>query len=198
MRHTPLYQTMLSRTPASNYTESKGLSTTSQLRSTMTSVKSWWLHNLVPDFIKPIMDYCVHKILLLDQILTRLTPVHIFTSSLPIIHYTNTLPSMSMSPTWTSLSMSSGQQFIDSLHFPVSKCVPTCFAHHMLLPLIIITVLCDEFKLWSSSPYRFIHHSAASSFVHLNILLRILFATPWIQVIPLGCECGWEEIFTPI
>lgn len=104
---------------------------------------------MVPDFREPKLDSCVHKIALLDQILGRLNPVHIFTLSLPKIHCTITQPSMSMLPTWTSPSMLSIQHFTDSLHFPVSKYIPTCFAHHMHRELIIMTILCDEFKLWS-------------------------------------------------
>ena len=119
------------------------------------------------------VHYRTHKHPPPVSILDQPNPVHIPTSHLLEIHPNIIHPSMPRSPQW-SLSL----QFpTKTLYTPLSSPIrATCPAHLILLDFITRTILCEEYKSFSSSLCNLFHSPVTSSLLGPNILLNTIFS----------------------
>ena len=120
----------------------------------------------------PKVHYHVHKWPPPVPILSHLDPFHTPTSYLLKYNLNIILPSRSGSPKWP-LSLRFPTK---TLNMPLlSPRCATCPAHLIILDFITRTILGEEYRLWSSSLWNFLHSFVPSSLLGPNILLSTLF-----------------------
>ena len=122
----------------------------------------------------PKVHYCTHKRLPLVSNLGQPNPVHIPTSHLLEIHPNIIRPSTPRSPQWT-LSLRFPHQ--DPIHPPLTPIRTTCPAHLILLDFITRTILCEQYKSFSSSLCNLLHSPVTESLLGPNILLNTIFCS---------------------
>jgi hypothetical protein len=119
--------------------------------------------------------YCVHKGPPLAPILSQINLVHTSPSYLSKIHLNIILPPTSRSSLWSLFFRLSHQNPICILLLPHACYMPP---HLILLDLIIIIILCEQYKLWSTSLCSFLQPPITSSLFDQNIFLSTLFSHP--------------------
>jgi hypothetical protein len=141
-----------------------------------------------------MVHYCIHKIPPLVHILSQINPVH---TTLFYISKTNFLRS-----THLRVGLLSGLFRYD---FPTNKLYAflftiraICPSHLILLGLIILIILGEEYKSRSSPLCNYLHYPVTSSLFGPNILLSILFSnSPSVYVPPLMSEIKFHNHTEP-
>jgi hypothetical protein len=104
---------------------------------------------------------------------SQINSVHTTASSLSKVHLNAFCPARLGLPSAFFLSGFA----INILHAFISARIPvTGSAHIILLDLIILIILAEEYKLWSSSLCNFLQPHVTSFFLEPNVLLSTLFS----------------------
>ena len=121
----------------------------------------------------PKVHYRTYKRPPTVSILGQPNPVHIPTSHLLEIHPNITHPFKPRSPQWSLSLRFRHQDPILPLSSPIRATFP---AHLILLDFITRTILCEDYRFFSSSLCNLLHSPVTSSLLHPNILLNTMFS----------------------